>query len=155
MTVSNATDNGQHDSCLQYTPYGLPLNGTKYLPIIKKLLYHMSTWSGGRDKARLPTTAILRYLESRSLWEGPYSKAASIFDTICMDLQMVYRCSKYCRRNPTSQYKKICKVPMSTYTGTFASYPIPLINSEFSFLLESSHFMSPAYSLAKASYLRV
>ena len=42
---------------------------------------------------------------------------------------------------------------MSIYAGNFAGYPIVFINTYLSFLLESSHFVSPADSLAKASYL--
>ena len=41
---------------------------------------------------------------------------------------------------------------MFTYAGTFAGYTIVFINADFSFLFESSHFVSPANSLSKASY---
>ena len=110
-TASNPTDNCQCDLCLQYTPSGLPLNGAKHLHMIKKLLSHISKWAERRDEAILPTTYILRALEACYLLGGPSSKAACIFDVIYLVLQMIYRCSKYCHDNPTSQYKKICKVP--------------------------------------------
>ena len=41
---------------------------------------------------------------------------------------------------------------MSAYTGNIAVYPIAFINSYFWFVLESSHFVSPANALAKATY---
>ena len=41
---------------------------------------------------------------------------------------------------------------MSHYAGTFAGYTIVFINADFYFLLESSHFVSPANYLGKASY---
>ena len=44
---------------------------------------------------------------------------------------------------------------MSSYSGTFAGYPISLINAEFSFLSESSYFVSPANALTKSTYLGV
>ena len=44
---------------------------------------------------------------------------------------------------------------MSTYTGSFAGYPIAFTNADLSFLSESSHFVSTTNSLAKATYLRV
>ena len=44
---------------------------------------------------------------------------------------------------------------MTTYTGTFVGYPIAFINSNLSFLLEYSIFMSPANVLSKAAYLGV
>ena len=44
---------------------------------------------------------------------------------------------------------------MSAYAGTFAGYPIAFINADFYFLSESSHFISPANVLAKATYIRV
>ena len=68
---------------------------------------------------------------------------------------MVYRCSEYCRGNPTSQSDQSCKVLISAYTGTFAGYPIALINADFSFLLEYSHFLSPTNALTKSTYLIV
>ena len=40
---------------------------------------------------------------------------------------------------------------MSAYTGTFTVYPIAFINTDFSFLSDSSHFVSPANALAKAT----
>ena len=68
---------------------------------------------------------------------------------------MGYRCSKYYRGNPTSQSDQLCKVLMSSYAYTFAGYPIALINADFSFLSEYSHFLSPANSLTKSICLRV
>ena len=44
---------------------------------------------------------------------------------------------------------------MSTYAGTFAGYTIAFINADFYFLSESSHFVLPANTLAKDTYLRV
>ena len=44
---------------------------------------------------------------------------------------------------------------MSAYTGTFTVYPIAFINTDFSFLSDSSHFVSPANALAKSTYLIV
>ena len=79
--------------------------------MIKKFLSLISKGADGRDEAILPTTYILRALEACYLLGGPSSKAACIFDVIYLVLQMIYRCSKYCHDNPTSQYKKICKVP--------------------------------------------
>ena len=110
-TAYNATDNGQIYPCLHYAPSALSLNGAKHFPMIKKFLSLMSKGADGRDEAILPTTYILRDLEACYLLGGPSSKAACIFDVIYLVLQMIYRCSKYCRDNPTSQYKKICKVP--------------------------------------------
>ena len=153
-TAYNATDNGQIYPCLHYAPSALSLNGDKHFPTIKRFLSLMSKGVDGRYEALLPTTYILRALEARSLLGGPYSKAACIFDFICLGLQMIYSCSKYCHENPTSQYKKSAKSQMCTYTGTFAGYNILFINSYFSFMLESSHFVYSADSLSKASYLR-
>ena len=44
---------------------------------------------------------------------------------------------------------------MFAYASTFAEYPIAFVNSDFSFLSESSHFVSPANALTKATYLIV
>ena len=44
---------------------------------------------------------------------------------------------------------------MSPYTGTFAGYSIAFINSDFSFMLESYHFVSPTNALSKATYIKV
>ena len=44
---------------------------------------------------------------------------------------------------------------MSAYKGTFASYPIAFINSDFSFMLQSSQFPPLADKLCKSIYLRV
>ena len=44
---------------------------------------------------------------------------------------------------------------MPAYTGTFAGYTIAVINYDFSFLLESYHFVSPINTLAKAASLTV
>ena len=44
---------------------------------------------------------------------------------------------------------------MSAYASNFVGYPIAFINANFYFLSESSHFVSPANHLAKATYLRV
>ena len=44
---------------------------------------------------------------------------------------------------------------MSAYAGIFAGYPTAFINANFSFLSESSHFVSPANALAKVTYLIV
>ena len=51
--------------------------------------------------------------------------------------------------------RKLCKVPISAYAGTFAVYPIACINADFSFLSEFSHFVSPANAFSKATYLKV
>ena len=42
---------------------------------------------------------------------------------------------------------------MSAYAGTFAGYPIAFINSDFYFLSEFSHFVSPNNAISKATYL--
>ena len=100
-------------------------------------------------------TAILIHLESRSLSGVPSSKAACIFDAIYLGLQKGSRCNEYCRVNPTSQSDQFCKVLMSAYTCNFAGYLIALINSDLYFLSESSHSVSTANDLIKATYLRV
>ena len=71
--VSHTTYNGQRDAHLQYTLSGLPLNGAKPLPMIRKVLSQISKWADGRDEALLITTSILRSLEARSSLGGPSS----------------------------------------------------------------------------------
>ena len=44
---------------------------------------------------------------------------------------------------------------MFAYSVIFAVYPIAFINADFSFLSESSIFVSPANALSTATYLRV
>ena len=64
--VSHATDNGKRDPHLWYTTSGLPLDGAKPLPMLRKLFSHMCKWEEGRDEALPLMTAILRALEARS-----------------------------------------------------------------------------------------
>ena len=154
-STSHTTNNGQREPRLRYTLSGLPLDGAKHFLVFKKLLSQMSKWEDGRDEALPITTAIFGALKYWSSLGGTSSEAAYIFDAICMGLQTVSRCSKCCRGNPTSQSEKFCKVPMSAYVGTFVGYPIAFINADFYFLLEYSHFVSPANDLAKSIYLIV
>ena len=42
---------------------------------------------------------------------------------------------------------------MFAYAVTFAGYPISFSNYNFSFILESSQFVSPANALTKVTYL--
>ena len=153
--ASHTTNNGQCDPRLRYNPSGLPLDGAKNFLMLKKLLSQMSKWEDGKDEALPPTTAIFRALKAWSSSRGTSSKAACIFDAICPGLQTGSRCSEYCRGNPTSQSDKFCKLPMSSYAGTFAGYTISFINAKFYFLLESYHFVSPAKNLAKATYIGI
>ena len=82
--ASHATNKGQRDPRLQYTPYSLPLDGAKPFPMLRKLISHMSKWSDGRYEALPLTTAILGALEARySSWGLSY-KAECIFDAICL-----------------------------------------------------------------------
>ena len=120
------TDNCQRDPRLRYTPSDLPLYDAKPFPMTPK-------WAHERYKALPLTTDILRALEPCSLSTRPSSKAACIFDAICLGLQTNSRCIEYCHGNPTSYSDKFFKVPMSIYSGTFAGYPIAFINTEFSF----------------------
>ena len=99
---------------------------------------------------RYPQSSIILLLV-----RGPSYKLAYIFDDICLGLQTGSRCSKYRRGNPTSKSEKFCKLLMSTYAGNFVGYSIDFINSNFYFLYEYYHFVSPANALAKSSYLIV
>ena len=136
-------------------PPSYPLTAPNLSLCSNAILSHMSKLADIRYEALPLTKAILRALEYHSLSGGPSSEAVCIFDTICLGLQNGSRCIKYWHSNPTSQSEQFCKVPISAYKGTFAFYPIAFINDNFSFLLESSHFMYPAGALAKSTYLRV
>ena len=83
--------------CLCYTSSGLPLNGARP---------YMSKWEYGKYKALLLTIDILRSIEAFSSSGVPSSKAACIFDAICLGLQICYRCSEYYCGNPTSKSNK-------------------------------------------------
>ena len=88
--TSHAINNGQRDPRLQYTPSGLPRYSSKPLPMLKKLLSHISKWLDRRDEAVPLTTAILRALESFSYPGGPSSEEACIFDAIFLVLHTGY-----------------------------------------------------------------
>ena len=82
-----ATDNGQCDPRLRYTPSVLTLYGTKPLLMLRKLLSHMSKWADVRYEALPLTTDILRSIDARSSLGGHSSEAACIFNAICLGLQ--------------------------------------------------------------------
>ena len=44
----HATDNGQLDLRLRYTPSGLPLDSAKPFPILRQILSHISNWADVR-----------------------------------------------------------------------------------------------------------
>ena len=129
VVASHATNNGQCDTCIRYTPSVLPLDGAKPFLVLQKLLSRMSKWKDGREDFLLLTTAILVNLEACSSSGGHSSKGGCIFDAICLGLQTGSRCNEYCRGNPTSQSENLCKVPISAYAGTFAGYLIAFINA--------------------------
>ena len=87
MLASHATNDGWREPCLWYTPSGLPLNGSKPFPMLKKLLSHISKWEGKRYVDLLITTSILRYIEACSSPVGTSSEAACIVDATCLGLQ--------------------------------------------------------------------
>ena len=82
-----ATDNGQCDPRLRYTPSVLTLYGTKPLLMLRKLLSHMSKWADVRYEALPLTTDILRALEAYCSSGGSSYETACILDTICLGLQ--------------------------------------------------------------------
>ena len=128
---------------LQYTPFGLTVDGAKPFSMIKKVFSKMFKWLDGREDSPLLTTDILGSLEACSLSGGPSSKVACIFDAIWLDLQTGSFCSEYCRGNHTQQPNKFCRVSMSAYAGTFSGYIIPFVNDNL-FLCWNSPTLCPS-----------
>ena len=153
--ASHATDNGLRDPRFRYTPDGLLANGSKYFPLLEKLLSHMSKWARGRSEALPITPAIMATLHSQASHQGPNSLTSCVFDALCIGLQTGSRCSEYCKGHPTASSDAFCRVPNSHYAGAFANYPLAFIPEDISFLSSQCDIIPSSHAASDATFIRI
>ena len=153
--ASHATDNGMRDPRYRYYPNGHRMDGSKYFPMLEKLLSHMNKWSKGRSEALPLTIQILSILRDSASTHGPNSSYACTFDAICLGLQTGSRCSEYCKGLPTNKQDDFCKVPSSQFAGQFAGYPLAFAPEDISFLSSSRLLIPSNQALTQAAFVRI